>query len=416
VSRRDRLLFVSPRFLFPADSGGKIRTSEILRNLKGGRFEITLVSPETGDEAGRFAREVTALCDRVAYWPKRAPSPWRSITRMRYLTSSVPIAVATDRSRRGAELVARELAHGPGLAVFDFPHAAVLAPAVLGCPSVLFTHNVEAEIFARHVQVARDPFTRWVWQDQHGKMRDFEQATLARFDRVIAVSERDRGMLTAEYGARDVSVIPTGVDLEHFAYGDPEPNQRVVFAGSMDWMANIDGIAFFMDAVWPRVAAAVPAAEMTVVGRSPPEQLLDRARGLRWTFTGRVDDIRPHVRRAAAYAIPLRVGGGTRIKAFEAMAMGVPVVSTAIGVEGLDIVPGRHFLLGDTAEAMALGLVRLLTEPEAGLAIARAARTLVETRFSNAEVARCFERICGETLDARRPADPPSPGGVVRRA
>jgi glycosyltransferase involved in cell wall biosynthesis len=415
VSGRDRLLFVSPRFLFPADSGGKIRTSQILRNLKGGRFEITLASPETGDEARRFAADVAAICDRAATWPARAPGRWQPITRMRHLLSSLPIAVATDRSRPGGERVARELAQGPSLVVVDFPHTAVLAPPVLGCPSVLFTHNVEAEIFARHVQVARDPLARWVWRDQHRKMQAFERATLARFDRIIAVSERDREILTRDYGARDVSVIPTGVDLEAFTYAEPEPRPRVVFAGSMDWMANIDGIAYFMDEVWPKVAAAVPEAEMTVVGRSPQAQLVERARGLRWTFTGRVDDIRPHVRGAAAYVIPLRVGGGTRIKAFEAMAMGVPVVSTAVGVEGLDIVPGRHFLLGDTAEAMASGLVRLLTEPEAGRTLARAARTLVETRFSNVEVARCFERICGETLDARRPAAI-GPRGAASRA
>jgi len=396
-------LFVSPRFLFPLDSGGKIRTTEILRNMKGGRFQVTLVSPRTGDEAMRFERDVAAICDRASYWPGRTPGRWHGMTRMRHLPSDLPIAAATDRSRAGRDLVARELAQEPDLVVFDFVHATVLAPDSLRCRSLLFTHNVEAEIFARHVQVARDPITRSVWRNQYGKMRTFERAALARFDRVIAVSERDRDVMAAEYGANNVSVIPTGVDLEYFGYRDPPANPCVTFTGSMDWMANIDGMEYFMDDVWPRVLARLPAATMTVVGRDPPHHLIERGRRAGVSFTGRVDDIRPHVRNAAAYVIPLRVGGGTRIKAFEAMAMGIPVVSTAIGIEGLDVVSDRHFLLGDTSEAMAAAVVRLLTEPNTGKALARAARALVESKHSNVEVARCFERICVETIDAAGP-------------
>ena len=402
MTSRERLLFVSPRFLFPADSGGRIRTSEILRNLKGGRFEVTLACPEIGDEPTRYAADVAAICDRVSYWRGLRSSSLHGVTRLRYIQSKLPVAVATDRSAQGSLLVTQELERKPDLVVFDFPHAAVLAPARICPASILFTHNVEAEIFARHIEVARNSLTRWVWQDQHRKMKAFEQRIVTRFDRVIAVSERDRAKLAQDYGAKQISVIPTGVNLDYFEFADPQPNQRIVFTGSMDWRANIDGIGFFMDEVWPRVVSAVPDAEMTVVGRTPPTELVEkaRARGLRWTFTGRVDDIRPYVRDAAAYVIPLRVGGGTRIKAFEAMAMGVPVVSTAIGVEGLEIEPKRHYLLADSAEAMARELVSLVTNPEMGRTLARSARSIVESKFSNASVARVFERICGDTLDS----------------
>ena len=418
MNARERLLFVSPRFLFPADSGGRIRTTEVLRNLKGGRFEVTLACPRTIDAATRCAAEVEAVCDRVSYWEGSAPGPWHGVTRMRHLLAGLPVPVATDRSPAGKRLVAAELAREPDLVVFDFPHAAVLAPDRLNTASVLFTHNVEAEIFARHIEVAANPFARWVWRDQHRKMQAFERAALARFDRVVAVSERDCARLEKDYGADHVAVIPTGVNLGYFDYADPQANRRIVFTGSMDWLANIDGISFFMDDVWPAIVAAVPDAQMIVVGRAPPAELVDRARsrGLRWTFTGRVDDIRPHVRGAAAYAIPLRVGGGTRIKAFEAMAMGVPVVSTAIGIEGLEVEPGRHFQLADTAQAMARELVRLITEPALGRSLARTARAHVESKFSNATVARVFEQICGDALAAhrrRRPIGSVNPIGVI---
>jgi glycosyltransferase involved in cell wall biosynthesis len=170
-----------------------------------------------------------------------------------------------------------------------------------------------------------------------------------------------------------------------------------------------------MDEVWPRIVAAMPDAAMTVVGRKPPADLVERARsrGLRWTFTGRVDDIRPHVRSAAAYVIPLRVGGGTRIKAFEAMAMGVPVVSTSIGIEGLELEAGHHFLQADSAEALARELVRLLTDEALGRTLARTARAHVESKFSNAAVARVFEQICGDTLAACRPLRVAGSGGAA---
>jgi glycosyltransferase involved in cell wall biosynthesis len=279
-------------------------------------------------------------------------------------------------------------------------------PDRLTVPSVLFTHNVEAEIFGRHAQVAADPLRRLLWRDQYRKMRRFEECCLQRFDRVVAVSERDRAAFAREYGAGHVDVIGTGVDLKYFAFQPAPRHGNVVFTGSMDWMANIDGIEFFMDEVWPLIAAAEPGATMTVVGRDPPEVLRRRAaeRRLNWTFTGRVDDVRPYVQRSAAYVIPLRVGGGTRLKVFEAMAMGCPVVSTAIGVEGLPVEHGRHYLRADTAAAMAQSVIELLRSPDAGRGLAIAGRELVEQRCSFESVARDFERICIDTLTAGQPA------------
>src|SRR4029079_12593751 len=135
-----------------------------------------------------------------------------------------------------------------------------------------------------------------------------------------------------QYGVRDVSVIPTGVDLDYFTWQAPRASAdadggTVVFTGSMDWMANGDGIEYFMDEVWPIVARARPRARCVIVGRSPPAPLVERARtrGLDWHFTGFVDDVRPYVREAQVYVIPLRIGGGTRIKVYEAMALGCPV-------------------------------------------------------------------------------------------
>jgi glycosyltransferase involved in cell wall biosynthesis len=296
------------------------------------------------------------------------------------------------------------LARKPNLVVVDFPHTALLLPRNIGVPSVLFTHNVEAEIFARHLEVAKNPLVRVLWRNQLTKMRHFERDVLRRFDTVIAVSERDQARFYSEYGVDAVS-IPTGVDLDQFKFSAPEQSSQpnIVFTASMDSFANIDGVRWFMDEVWPAIAKMRPDACMKVVGRAPDTRLVRdaRARKLPWIFTGFVDDVRSYLYDAAVYVIPLRVGGGTRIKAYEAMASGRPVVSTRIGVEGLPLVPGCHYLQGDTAQSFAAAVLQLLSNGDLRAKLAASARQLVEARFPAKAVSLAFERICLETLKRR---------------
>ena len=403
---RPRLLVVSPRFLFPMDQGGKIRTANILKRMKDGAFELVLASPAPPNVA-RYAVDVATVCDRFVSWPEPKPSQFR---RVRALLDSIPVAAATDRSAAGRRVISALLAEKPEVALVDFPHAAVLLPERIDSASVIFTHNVEAEIFARHAEVARGPM-RPVWRDQARKMRAFEGAALRRFDSVIAVSARDAKALAELYGLKRLETIDTGVDLEFYAFQPAEAapdtgpkGGTIVFTGAMDWRANIDGIAFLMDEVWPLVLAVRPEARALVVGRNPPEDLVGRARalGFAWRFTGFVDDIRPYVAEANVYVIPLRVGSGTRIKAFEAMAMGRPVVSTTVGVEGLDVTHEHHYLAADTAADFAAAILRLLDEPARREQLARAARARVEERFSWSHVARQFEAICLRALELHK--------------
>jgi glycosyltransferase involved in cell wall biosynthesis len=401
MSQRPRLLFVSSRYLFPADSGGKIRTVNILRGLKGGAFDVTLTSPMPARVGPGMPAETESVCDRFIGWPEAARGALFRWTRIRHLVSRLPIAVATDGSRVGRRLIAREIEQGTDVLVIDFPHAAILAWPPYACPSVMFTHNVEAEIFRRHAQVAGSALKRAIWRDQTRKMESYERSLLPRFTSVVAVAERDKAYFEREYGVDNVSTIPTGVDLEYFSFREGAAlangdGGTVVFTGSMDWMANIDGVEFFMDAVWPAISRARPAARCLIVGRSPPQGLVERARnrGLNWDFTGFVDDVRPFVQNAHVYVIPLRVGGGTRIKVYEAMAMGCPVVSTRIGVEGLPVEHQRHYFEADSADAMASAVLALLDDRERRTRLAHEARRLVEANMSARRAAQAFEEIC----------------------
>lgn len=349
----------------------------------------------------KFAAEIDSVCDELVAWEPRSTSNLLTqLKKIGWVTRQVPIPVMSDWSRDAQHIVAEEISRVPDLVVFDFPHSAILAPDLIQCPSVMFTHNIEAEIFKRHWQVAKSPVHRWLWRNQYRKMLRYEKSVLERFDTSVAVSIRDCEFFQNEYQVEGCRSIPTGVDTEFFDHKLPNNDRQVVFCGSMDWLANIDGMQYFFDEVWPLIRKAVPDARMNVVGRNPPASLVSRvcSAAPEWKFSGFVEDVREHVQESAAFVIPLRVGGGTRIKAFEAMAMGSPVVSTSIGIEGLPVEHGSHFLRADNPKEMAGAVVSLLNDAGLRNRISKSARELVENKHGYRGVARVFENICEDTM------------------
>lgn len=397
------LVFVSTRFLFPVDSGGKIRTTQILRGLKGGRFRVHLLSPATPELVEQYGAELDSVCDRFSSWPQPQRGRLFHFSRLRHALHELPVPIRTDCSDAGVDLVARAAGAPADVIVFDFLHATVLMPQSLEVPSVMFTHNVEAEIFARHLSNARTLWSRALWRSQYAKMRRFEARALARYDVVVAVSERDARAFTKDYGVDSTFVIPTGVDLEFFGYSAPTRDDEIVFCGSMDWLPNQDAIRYFLDEIWERIARQVPSARFTIVGRAPPAALVSEVtrRGLPWRFTGFVDDVRPHMQGSAVSVIPMRIAGGTRLKVYEAMAMGSPLVSTSIGVEGLPVQHDQHYLKADDAASFADAVVALLRDRARRTQLAERARQYVDSNFSYRVAARAFEDACFRALSRR---------------
>ena len=406
MTEKPTLVFISTRFLFPVDSGGKIRTTQILRGLKGGKYRVVLASPANEAQCKEFSAQLKEVSDEFHWWPEPVRGSLFHYTRIRHLFSTLPIPVRTDRHTSGVSMVTQLINGVPDVAVFDFAHAGVLAPRTITCASLMFTHNVEAEIFRRHKDIATSLIHRAIWRNQYRKMHDYEERTLRRFDVVVAVADRDKEQFVGDYGIHEPFVIPTGVDLDFFTFKAPERTKDVVFIGSMDWMANQEGVAYFMDQVWDKIAGKVPDARMTVVGRSPPGSMVQEAkrRGINWQFTGFVDDVRPYVHGAAVSVIPLNIGGGTRLKAYEAMAMGSPVVSTSIGMEGLPAKPDEHYLCADGPDEFASAVIALLKDPGRRIALAKDARAFVEQNFSYTVAARAFEEACNLAIFRHEPA------------
>jgi polysaccharide biosynthesis protein PslH len=406
-----RLLWLKTELLHPVDKGGRIRTYQMLRAIAR-EHHVTYLTLDDGTAAPDAAARASEYCAEPVTVPFRPParhSPGFFAALLANLASPLPYAIARYRSPAFAARLRAELARAvPDVLVCDFLTPAVNLPAgPLPCPSVLFQHNVEAQIWRRHVEVARG-VRRAYFGLQYGRMRAFEARACRRFDRVIAVSAEDAEHFRREYGVADPRWVPTGVDVEYFR---PDPSVarepgHLVFTGSMDWMPNADGIGFFVREVLPLVRREVPEARLTVVGRDPGPELQALAAGSRGvTFTGRVPDVRPWLARAAASVVPLRVGGGTRLKIYEALAMECPVASTSIGAEGLPLRDGLHLLLGDDPPALARACVWLLRDRDRAAAMAAAAARYVRERFGWDRVAERFVALCAEArVGAAAPA------------
>ena len=316
------------------------------------------------------------------------------------LASSLPYAIKKYESfAMRSEIVKKE--DSIDVVICDFLAPAINVPQSLSCPTVLFQHNVEAMIWKRHFEVQNNRAKKTYLRDQWRKMVKFEKEMCRRFDAVIAVSAEDRDQIREEYGVKAVFEVPTGVDTEFFTPSGKEniDPHNVVFTGSMDWLPNEDAIRYYTDQIMPIVRRTLPDATLTVVGRNPYPSLLELSRrDPAIVVTGRVEDVRPYMERAAAYVVPLRIGGGTRLKIFEAMAMEKPIVSTTIGAEGLPVTDGRELRIADTPETFAASVVDLLMNREAAKQLGREAARVVRERFGWNGVAKRFAEICEATV------------------
>jgi polysaccharide biosynthesis protein PslH len=298
--------------------------------------------------------------------------------------------------------VTRALARGEvDVCVADFLTAMPNLPRRTGgVPLILFEHNVEYRIWQRLARTESRAVVRRLLEIEWRKMGRYEAAACHRASRTVVVSETDRALLGELAPGARIEAVPTGVDTTYFApNGTPEGRFDVVFTGPMDWYPNEDAMVYFMEKILPVVRRELPEARATVVGRNPGDPLRQMAARAGVRVTGTVGDVRPFVERAAVYVVPLRVGGGTRLKIFEALAMGKAVVATSVGVEGLPLVPGRDYILADEPDDFARAVVDLVRDPERRRALGRQGRRLVEERYSWPQIARTFEAQCWEVVE-----------------
>jgi glycosyltransferase involved in cell wall biosynthesis len=390
-----KILWVKTDFLHPTDRGGQIRTLETLRRLHL-NHEIHYVAYDNPHQPEGVAR-ASEYSTRAYPVPRPVPargSPAFVGQAIVNLLSDLPLAVGRYRSSPMQTAIQALLSgHRFDSVVCDFLSVAPNIPNLER--AVLFQHNVETMIWRRHAEHATGPLRRAYFQLQAQRMFETERKFCRAAGHVIAVSRNDADQMKSLFGIDRVSEISTGVDLDYFRRPPqtPPPAHDIVFVGAMDWLPNIDGARFFIGEILPILRRARPSCSLVLAGRSPVPEVQAFARDPLITVTGTVPDVRPYLWNSRLSIVPLRIGGGTRLKIYEAMAAGTPVVSTPVGAEGLAISDGIDISLASDPQAFAARCLELLDHADRARAQADAALRLVESRFSWNEVGLAFERI-----------------------
>jgi glycosyltransferase involved in cell wall biosynthesis len=396
-----RILWVKADKLLPVENGGNIRSYHILRQLAA-RNEITFYSYYGGAADPAYEAELQErLPGSVAVFTgKRDLSGIaRGLDYLAHLNAKTPYAVSRFASFKVQDqLVAWFREQRFDVAVCDFLDAAVNFPGRLSIPCVLFQHNVESEIWRRHAATASNPVKKAMYKMEFGKMERYERIVVRKFHHTIAVSETDRAIMTQWVEADRVTVVPTGVDLAEYRPGvdAPEGGPVVTFIGAMDWEPNIDGVNYFATEIWPKIKADVPEARLRIVGRNP-DRRVQRSASESIEVTGRVPSVVPYLHQATVVIVPLRIGGGTRLKIYEAMAAGRAVVSTTIGAEGLDVHHGRDIMLADDPKSFAQAVIMLLRDRELRKRYERAAAEAA-ARYDWPAIGQRFGDILGSVV------------------
>lgn len=365
-----RILFVCPFVPWPLVNGGKIRTFHLIREACA-QAEIHLRVIREPDDVPDAAEALAPLCASLRFFERSRPGRLARWTR--------PKLERWFHSPQLVESVRQELAQDTfHLVHLDELLLARILPPGRDVPVVQHHHKLDTVLYGtlRAHEGPQRHFDLW-------KLRRLEAESARRYRHHLLCSKGDADILRARHGALDCDFVPSGFDPATFRPSDPPPErraERLVFLGSMDYGPNVDGVLHFVRDVLPLVRARRPGVGLDVVGGDPPEEV--RAlEGEHVHVTGRVPDVRPWLERASALVVPLRIGGGTRLKIVEALALATPVVSTSVGAEGLGLQPGRDLLLADGARAFAEAVCSLLESPERGRALGRQGRASVHERF-----------------------------------
>ena len=400
-----RVLFLTQVVAYPLDAGPKVRAYYVLRQLAAAGHDVTLVTFTRDTDRPDDLAHLRSLCQEVRTVPMVRSARREALAFARSLPTPEPFLIARDRVPALTKLLAALVGRRPP---FDVVHADQLwmAPYALGAASagagarprtVLDQHNAVFQVPLRLAVAERGLARRLALRLEAVKLKRFERRTCGRFDHVVWVTGEDRAAL---FGAAPVrapereSVIPICVDPAAAPVVDRDPaGRRVTFLGGLHWPPNAAGIGWFAREAWPRVRAAVPDARLTVVGRRPPDDLLSLAAAdPTIEVAGYVDDPRPLLAQTAAFVVPLRAGGGMRVKILDAWRWGLPVVTTTIGAEGLVARDGDNALVADTAEALADAVVRLLGAPNLASRLAASGRRTVEAHYDWRRVYPAWDR------------------------
>lgn len=395
------VLFISTRSPWPLTGGHALRTFHLLREAAQ-RHRVSFLTFVQHEEEWdglatlrEFCADVVALPIPLSGKAAMAASlvgnlaSGRPYVALKYDTRAMRVAIREVR-----ELCAVDLLH------LDMLPLAVYAAAAGAVPVVQVDHNVEYVLLERRAATERG-VSRLFWNEQARRLRRFEAEALRGATRTIAVSDLDAEILRQLTPGAEVRTVPNGVDTGFFQPGVDAPDaDELVFVGAMTHYPNVDSVRYFVDDILPRIRASRPNARFTVIGAHPPESIRSCGSVPGVNIVGQVPDIRPHVGKAAVYVVPLRVGGGTRLKILDAMAMGKAIVSTSVGCEGLMVTDGRDIAVEDAPATFADRVLALMGDAPRREAMGAAARDTVQAFYGWERLGAMQEAVYQEALAA----------------
>lgn len=399
-----RILFIVPNVPYPLDNGGRIRVYKLIESLAKRGHEIDLLAFNRSESGPENAEALREICQNVHVIPllERQRFSNKRKSQLRSLFQRTPYQYATLYSERMQEVLNNIVQQRDyDIIQFEFSQMGYHElPDYSNC--ILDQHNVEAELlyrtFTAESSLVRKLFSYVEWRKFH---RD-EIRNTQKFPICLTTSARDAEMLRGKAPEPEYDVIPNGVDCAFFSDDGREavPDKNtIIFTGTIDYHPNLDGLKYFLSEVFPLIEEKLPDVKFYIVGRSPPALIQaygDSSDNI--IVTGGVEDMRPYFDRAGVVVVPLRIGGGTRLKILEAMAMSKPVVSTSIGAEGIDTTPGTDIILADDPAAFAKSVIELLADEEQQYSMGQAGRHLVEAKYDWHSIAGQLEQTYDRLL------------------
>lgn len=392
-----RILQIAPRLCWPLDTGAKLRNYHLARVLSR-HASVNLLA--FGDALS--IPELSGVYAQVKTIPRGSSYTMGKL--LRGAVGRTPLPLLNYTSKEMADELSRLLAQNEfDVIQIESIHLMNYLPAIRAArkqPVVVCDwHNIESELMERYAEKETNSAKRAYARRTARLMKEFETRALSEFDAHIAVSERDANALQNINPAAKIRVIENGVDCAHYAsvaYDSGKP-KRIVFVGSMDYHANVEGAVKFARSVWPAIRQQKPQLKFTIVGKDPAPAVLELSSIQGVEVTGSVPDVRSYYREAIAAVVPLNVGGGSRLKILEAMAAGVPVVSTTLGAEGLEVIDGENVLIADDDDALARSTLKLLDDQERRARIIASGNALVADRYDwshlGAKLLACYEQL-----------------------
>lgn len=411
-----RVLQLAPRVCWPLDTGAKLRNYHLGRILSE-NAHVTLLAFQHEGEPDTLPQNPY---DQVVTVRRDQAYPFTKVLRGAVGTTPLPLLnYTTEPMKRALERLLAE--NDFDLVQIESIHLLDYLPIIRTArPRALITcdwHNVESELMRRYGEREGSTLKRGYARRTAKLMAESERRAMREFDAHLSVSKRDADQIRMLNPQALILVIENGVDATYYsdeqlakAYsasreGGTLPNaKRIVFVGSMDYHANVDGVVSFAREVWPRLHDRKPEFIFTIVGRDPSPAVRDLASMPGVEVTGTVDDVRPYYHEAVASIVPLKVGGGSRLKILESMAAGVPVVSTTLGAEGLNLTHNENILIADSDEAMIAEVVRIIDDAETRSQLINAGRELVFRQYDWSTLGTSLFKNYVELLSERKTA------------